>query len=57
MRPSEELLARTVAFYIASPSNPQGAVADEAYLTRLANHGAPFRLSWSFADAPVRAPN
>ena len=32
---SEELLARTVAFYIASPSNPQGAVADQAYLSRL----------------------
>jgi N-succinyldiaminopimelate aminotransferase len=32
---SEELLARTVAFYIASPSNPQGAVADRAYLSRL----------------------
>jgi aspartate/methionine/tyrosine aminotransferase len=31
----EDLLARTVAFYIASPSNPQGAVADFAYLTRL----------------------
>ena len=31
----EKLLARTVAFYIASPSNPQGAVADAAYLTRL----------------------
>ena len=31
----EELLARTVAFYIASPSNPQGAVADRAYLSRL----------------------
>jgi aspartate/methionine/tyrosine aminotransferase len=31
----EELLARTVAFYIASPSNPQGAVADRAYLDRL----------------------
>ena len=29
------LLARTVAFYIASPSNPQGAVADAYYLTRL----------------------
>ena len=24
----DELLARTVAFYLASPSNPQGAVAD-----------------------------
>ena len=32
---SEELLARTVVFYLASPSNPQGAVADAAYLTRL----------------------
>jgi N-succinyldiaminopimelate aminotransferase len=32
---SDELLARTVAFYIASPSNPQGAVADRAYLVRL----------------------
>jgi aspartate/methionine/tyrosine aminotransferase len=31
----EALLRRTVAFYIASPSNPQGAVADEAYLSRL----------------------
>ena len=28
----DELLARTVAFYFASPSNPQGAVADDAYL-------------------------
>ena len=33
----EALLARTVACYIASPSNPQGAVADRAYLDRLAN--------------------
>jgi aspartate/methionine/tyrosine aminotransferase len=32
----ESLLARTVAFYIASPANPQGAVADKAYLARLA---------------------
>jgi aspartate/methionine/tyrosine aminotransferase len=32
----EALLARTVAFYIASPSNPQGAVADRAYLEKLA---------------------
>lgn len=31
----DELLARTVAFYLASPSNPQGAVADRAYLDRL----------------------
>ncbi len=33
---SEHLLARTVAFYLASPSNPQGAVAERAYLARLA---------------------
>ncbi len=32
---SDELLARTVAFYLASPSNPQGAVADRAYLDKL----------------------
>jgi N-succinyldiaminopimelate aminotransferase len=31
----EQLLARTVACYIASPSNPQGAVASRAYLERL----------------------
>jgi aspartate/methionine/tyrosine aminotransferase len=31
----DELLARTVAFYLASPSNPQGAVASRAYLDRL----------------------
>ncbi|HVZ51363.1 MAG TPA: aminotransferase class I/II-fold pyridoxal phosphate-dependent enzyme [Pseudolabrys sp.] len=33
----EKLLARTVAFYIASPSNPQGAVASLAYLEKLAS--------------------
>src|SRR6266508_6776351 len=32
----EDLLARTVAFVIASPANPQGAVAERAYLDRLA---------------------
>jgi N-succinyldiaminopimelate aminotransferase len=32
---SDELLSRTVAFYLASPSNPQGAVADRAYLDKL----------------------
>src|SRR5262249_46781485 len=32
---SEDLLARTVAFFIASPANPQGAVADRAYLERI----------------------
>jgi aspartate/methionine/tyrosine aminotransferase len=33
---SDDLLARTVACYLASPSNPQGAVADSAYLANLA---------------------
>jgi N-succinyldiaminopimelate aminotransferase len=32
---SPELLARTVAFYLASPANPQGSIADEAYLKRV----------------------
>jgi len=32
----DALLSRTVAFYIASPSNPQGAVASRAYLDKLA---------------------
>ncbi len=31
----DALLARTVACYMASPSNPQGAVADRAYLEKL----------------------
>jgi N-succinyldiaminopimelate aminotransferase len=31
----DELLARTAALYLASPSNPQGAVADMDYLKRL----------------------
>jgi N-succinyldiaminopimelate aminotransferase len=32
---SDDLLARTVAIYLASPANPQGAVADRAYLSQL----------------------
>jgi N-succinyldiaminopimelate aminotransferase len=31
----DELLARTVAVYLSSPSNPQGAVADLVYLEKL----------------------
>ena len=31
----EQTLARCVAFYLASPANPQGAVASADYLTRL----------------------
>ncbi len=33
---TDDLLSRTVAVYLASPSNPQGAVADLAYLEKLA---------------------
>jgi N-succinyldiaminopimelate aminotransferase len=33
---TDELLGRVVACYLASPSNPQGAVADRAYLDKLA---------------------
>jgi N-succinyldiaminopimelate aminotransferase len=32
----EKLLSRTVAFYLASPANPQGSVATPAYFARLA---------------------
>ena len=32
---SPELLARTAAFYLASPANPQGSIASPAYLQRL----------------------
>ena len=31
----DDLLARTVAFFIASPANPQGSVADLPYLQRI----------------------
>jgi aspartate/methionine/tyrosine aminotransferase len=33
---TDELLARTVAFYLASPANPQGSVASADYFARLA---------------------
>lgn len=32
---SEDILARTTIAYICSPANPQGAIADEAYWTKL----------------------
>ncbi len=32
---SDDLLARTVAFYIASPANPQGSVASRRYFEKL----------------------
>ena len=37
-------LARTVAFYIASPANPQGAVATRDYFVRLKRLARPLRL-------------
>ena len=40
----DELLARTVAFFIASPANPQGAVADLAYLSRICRARPAFRF-------------
>jgi aspartate/methionine/tyrosine aminotransferase len=33
---TDELLSRTVAFYLASPANPQGSVASPAYFAKLA---------------------
>jgi aspartate/methionine/tyrosine aminotransferase len=33
----EDLLARTVAFFLCSPSNPQGSAADLAYIKRALN--------------------
>jgi N-succinyldiaminopimelate aminotransferase len=33
---SDDLLSRTVAFYLASPANPQGSVASPDYFARLA---------------------
>ena len=33
---SDDLLARTVAFYLASPANPQGSVASRGYIARAA---------------------
>src|SRR5262249_19200655 len=32
---SDDLLRRTVAFYLASPANPQGSVAEPSYFKRL----------------------
>jgi aspartate/methionine/tyrosine aminotransferase len=46
---SGDLLSRTVAFYLASPSNPQGAVADAAYLKKLAALAQRYRFL-VFAD-------
>jgi N-succinyldiaminopimelate aminotransferase len=41
---SDELLARTIALFIASPANPQGAVADLGYLKRVVALARRFRF-------------
>lgn len=48
---SEELLARTVAFYIASPANPQGSVASRAYFDKLKSLADRFGFM-IFSDEP-----
>ena len=44
-----ELLERTVAFYVASPTNPEGFVADTAYWQRLIGLARKHRF-YVFAD-------
>ncbi len=51
---SDDLLARTVAFYLASPANPQGSVASPAYFARLIGARAAIRLSWCSATSATR---
>src|SRR5947208_8887577 len=41
----EATLARTVAFYIASPANPQGAVASREYFNRLKRLAEQYRFT------------
>jgi N-succinyldiaminopimelate aminotransferase len=48
---SEELLARTVAFYIASPANPQGSVASRSYFDKLKSLADRFGFM-IFSDEP-----
>lgn len=45
----DDVLARTVAFYLATPANPQGAVASGAYLDRLVGLARRFGF-FLFAD-------
>jgi aspartate/methionine/tyrosine aminotransferase len=57
---SPELLARTVALYFASPANPQGSVADRAYLDRLVamarRHGFMLFADECYSEIYDRAP-
>ena len=55
-----ELLSRTVAMFLASPSNPQGAVADLAYLRRATalarQHGFLLFCDECYSEIYTRAP-
>lgn len=57
---SEDLLARTVALFLASPANPQGAVADRAYLERLIGlarrHGFMLLADECYSEIYTQAP-
>jgi aspartate/methionine/tyrosine aminotransferase len=56
----EKLLARTVAFYLASPANPQGAVATPAYFARLSElarrHGFMVLSDECYSEIYTRTP-
>jgi N-succinyldiaminopimelate aminotransferase len=56
----EDLLARTVAFFIASPANPQGSVADLSYLKRIValarRHGFLVFSDECYSEIYTRAP-
>ena len=57
---SPELLNRTALFYLCSPANPQGAVADRFYLERLIGlarrHGFVLALDECYAEIYDRTP-
>jgi aspartate/methionine/tyrosine aminotransferase len=56
----EALLARTVAMFLGTPSNPQGAVADMAYLKRAAamarRHGFVLFCDECYSEVYTQAP-
>lgn len=57
---SPDLLARTRLFYLCSPANPQGAVADAAYLARAVGlarrHGFVLAVDECYSEIWDRAP-
>ncbi len=56
----DKLLSRTVAFYLASPANPQGSVATPAYFARLAElanrHGFMVLSDECYSEIYTRTP-